>query len=763
MADIELGNLVWKITGDPTNLNKGIDSSKKKVGGLGGSIKKFALVAGAAFASIGVAKLGKSLIQAASDAEETKNKFKVVFQDVAKSADGAFKDLASGYGLARDESQKLLANTGDMLSGFGATGREALDTSVTINKLAVDLASFTNAQGGAAAVSEALTKGFLGERESLKTYGIAIGEIDLKKFAEDQGLVYNELTRMEKGNLTLQLALKQSKNAIGDFERSQASFANQSRIAQAGLRDMSVTMGETLLPFANLVVTAFNKMVPALTGAADKVKAWVTSASGAGKIAEGLGTAAGIMGAAFEIVKTNFGAVVDVFKDVGSQFKDVGGDIGGITGAFQILAPIVTANILVFRIIGAAISGLINNIKNLVKLVISAGDVLGTFAKAMTGDIGALKDLGGQIKNIKDGFTNLADGAVDGFKKLATTAVDGVKNFSDNSTKLADGMAGSFEKMSKRVANSTRTALMAAGGSQEELTDKAAEESGKREKRTKEEADKLRNNFTGAIQGITDTMSMVGDALTSTFQAFSNRRVEQIDAVLQADLEAVDQRLEKYLEAEGIQEESEIEKLERKKVGLLEIGETEEAAAVNVELTRMKAIERAEKEKAKLEKKAAKEKAELEYKVGMVGWATNLSMAVATAPLTVLNAYTSAVATPVVGMVLGPIAAALAGVAAAAQIAGVVAAKPQKPSFAVGTMNVPSDMTANIHKGEIIVPQNMSDSIRSGDAALVGEGGGVGSTIVQIVADTGEKLKEWIFDGTKNGEVKIADSGIVVV
>ncbi|MBV5342186.1 hypothetical protein JZU68_00725, partial [bacterium] len=34
--------------------------------------------------------------------------------------------------------------------------------------------------------------------------------------------------------------------------------------------------------------------------------------------------------------------------------------------------------------------------------------------------------------------------------------------------------------------------------------------------------------------------------------------------------------------------------------------------------------------------------------------------------------------------------------------------------FAVGTPNVPYDMTANIHKGEIIVPQNFSEGLRNG-------------------------------------------------
>ncbi|MGL4370486.1 MAG: hypothetical protein ACRCUT_12565, partial [Spirochaetota bacterium] len=39
--------------------------------------------------------------------------------------------------------------------------------------------------------------------------------------------------------------------------------------------------------------------------------------------------------------------------------------------------------------------------------------------------------------------------------------------------------------------------------------------------------------------------------------------------------------------------------------------------------------------------------------------------------------------------------------------------------FAVGTWNVPSDMYAQIHKGEVITPKTFSDSLRAGDAAMV--------------------------------------------
>ena len=65
-----------------------------------------------------------------------------------------------------------------------------------------------------------------------------------------------------------------------------------------------------------------------------------------------------------------------------------------------------------------------------------------------------------------------------------------------------------------------------------------------------------------------------------------------------------------------------------------------------------------------------------------------------------------------------------AGADAEAQIeakrAGILAQIDSMQTFAVGTPNVPYDMTANIHRGEMIIPRTFSEGIRNGDT-LVGD------------------------------------------
>ncbi len=202
-----------------------------------------------------VVGLGAAAVKMASDFEETQSKFNTIFRDISDNAQKASKELSDSFGLSSRASMQLLSDTGSLLVGFGFTQEEALKLSTEVNKLAVDLASFTNFSGGAEGASRILTKALLGQREALNSLDIAITETDLKQFAEEQGLVFKELGRIEKANLTFQLAIRQSADAVGDFQRTSTGFANQLRILQGELEDVAVELGVEILPLAKDLVS----------------------------------------------------------------------------------------------------------------------------------------------------------------------------------------------------------------------------------------------------------------------------------------------------------------------------------------------------------------------------------------------------------------------------------------------------------------------------------------------------------------------------
>ena len=203
MAADLLGAMRVEIVGDNSKLDKSIDQSKKKTEDYGKTITtlsksmKAAFTGVAIFAAVkGIAKLSSELISAASDAEETRNKFNVVFATVADDAQEAAERIKDEFKLSDETTEKFLSGVGDITSGLGATSSEALLAAEKITALGLDIDSFANLTGGASQAVSALTSLFTGEREAAKALGIVINDTNLKQFAEDSGLVFKELTTL---------------------------------------------------------------------------------------------------------------------------------------------------------------------------------------------------------------------------------------------------------------------------------------------------------------------------------------------------------------------------------------------------------------------------------------------------------------------------------------------------------------------------------------------------------------------------------------
>ncbi len=240
--------------------NRAMKKANRSIGKFGASMKRTGETLTRNI-TLPVLGLGAAAIKMASDFEETDAKFKTVFSSIQFQAEETARTFEKSFGLSSLAAKKMLGDTGDLLVGFGFTEQEALNLSKQVNELAVDLASFTNFSGGAEGASLALTKALLGERESIKSLGIAITEADLRRFAEEQGLVFKELDRVAKANLTFQLAAKQSSKAIGDYARTSGSFANQIRKLKADFTNLSVEIGTMLLPVAQKALAWVRDMI----------------------------------------------------------------------------------------------------------------------------------------------------------------------------------------------------------------------------------------------------------------------------------------------------------------------------------------------------------------------------------------------------------------------------------------------------------------------------------------------------------------------
>lgn len=208
----------------------------------------------------------KDSIRVATESQEMISKYDTVFGGMGDQSEEAANRFSKAFDLAGATSKEMLSNTGNLLQGMGATKEESLDLSLKVNTLASDLASFTNNQGGASAASEALTKALLGEKESMKTLGIAILDSDVNARLAQKGQdgLTGTALKLAKAQATLELITEQSKNAIGDYARTQDSAANTQKRAEESTKKLQIAVGTALNPAVTLSASLWAKVSSAL-------------------------------------------------------------------------------------------------------------------------------------------------------------------------------------------------------------------------------------------------------------------------------------------------------------------------------------------------------------------------------------------------------------------------------------------------------------------------------------------------------------------
>ena len=458
--------------------NLAYDAFKKTLSAAAGTIKQ----------SIGLAK----------DFAEENSKFATVFGDVRTSAEAMRKTLVDSYGLSRKASTELLASTGDLLSGFGFTDKAALELSGEVQKLAVDLASFTNFSGGASGASAALTKALLGERESVKSLGISIMEADIQQelLAQGKENLTGLALRQAKAEITLQLAMQQSKNAIGDYARTSDQLANRQRQLTAVTEDIQVLIGETFTPI-------INDLTGAVLKGARSFRDFLSSANGIDKIATTFGILSGIIAVGKKTFDDFSKVIIDnikpAIKDIVNSFGNLVSESQGTVDALDVLQGIL-------KIVGIGVTVIIKQIKLLVQAQIDwansikeTGILIANFFQAVANPAkwGQFKK---QLKETGDSFKNFGVNIISNTKDTISTVV---QEFSEFPNELRDP-AKSYARIFADASEEAKKEFLK---NKQEMLDK-----------DKEKTDELTATSKTKLQAWVENVKSINDKLKEAFE-----------------------------------------------------------------------------------------------------------------------------------------------------------------------------------------------------------------------------------------------------
>jgi len=428
-------NLKINITGDSSKLKNALSSASSKLSNFGSKMQSVGKSLSTRL-TLPLAVAGGAAVKFASDFQESMNKVDVAFGESKQEVKDFAKTTLKQFGIAEGSALDMAALFGDMATSMGLNQSAASDMSTSLVGLAGDLASFKNI--GIDQATTALAGVFTGETESLKRLGIVMTQTNLESFAMERGMNANikTMTQAQKVALRYKFIMESTSNAQGDFGRTSGGAANQMRIFQESLKELSAKFGQVILPVFTKLVSFANGLLQKFAELSPTTKKLIVVFAG---IAAALGPVIYILG-----------TLMTMAPAIGTALSVMMGPIGLIVAGLTAISVVIYKNWAGIKSalvkignyfielynnslpIQLAVDSLIMNFKNMLavgKFVFSTfSTIIKTFAKNF---MTLFKGIGDIIMGIftfdKDkivqGFTDLADG----LKNNVTSAFESIK------------------------------------------------------------------------------------------------------------------------------------------------------------------------------------------------------------------------------------------------------------------------------------------------------------------------------------------------
>lgn len=308
-------------------------SSLSKISDIIGKITKVS--AAFAFAKRAGNYIG-GFIKESNDYVENLNLFTASMGKYAKEAQKYAEIVSEAVGIDPSDWMRGQGVFNTLLTGFGNTGEKAAFMSKNLTQLGYDISSFFNIP-----VEESMQKlqsGISGELEPLRRLGYDLSQAKLQSIALSLGIDQNvaSMDQAQKSMLRYYAIMTQVTTAQGDMARTLNSPANQVRILQAQITQLSRAIGNIFIPILNKVLPYIIAFVKALRIAAQGVadffgfKLPEVDYSGVSSMADGVGDIADSYDNATKSAK-KFQATILGIDEI-NKLNDNSDKAGGSTG-----------------------------------------------------------------------------------------------------------------------------------------------------------------------------------------------------------------------------------------------------------------------------------------------------------------------------------------------------------------------------------------------------------------------------------------------
>lgn len=306
-----------------------VASINKQTTALSNGFKALGKVAVTAFSVKAIVNFGKESLRLASDLTEVQNVVDVTFGNLASDINDFAKSSIKDFGMSETAAKRYSSTIGAISKSMGFTTDDALVMGKSMTALAADMASFYNVSTDE--VFKAIRSGLTGETEPLKRFGISMHVSSLEAYALSQGIKesVNSMSEQEKMLLRNNYLLSVTKDAHGDFARTNSSWANQTRILAEQFNTLKATLGSIGIKFILPIVQGFNQLFSTIQSSANALANFLGIATNSDVSitnSAGLGAEA-------------VGDIADNYEKVGKAAKKAKGQVASFDNVIQLSKP----------------------------------------------------------------------------------------------------------------------------------------------------------------------------------------------------------------------------------------------------------------------------------------------------------------------------------------------------------------------------------------------------------------------------------------
>jgi len=302
------------VLGDVKDINNKLGQVNQQLGGFGKTAGKIGTLVKTMFAGFVVGQVVqgvKSVVQAASDAEQSIGATETVFGKFSKTVIDQSKKAATEYGLSANVYRQNSNLLGSLFANQGVAADQLAKKTQQNIGIAADLAATYG--GDTTQAVEALSAAYRGEYEQLERYGISMKQSTVnteaaalakKKYGKELKDLAPEQQRALEREAKERIIRQQSGKTTGAYARESKTLAHQQQVLSAQFANLKVTLGNLLLPVLTKVFTFINdKVIPGVQRLADGIKPVIARIKEFFKAGEG-GTGTGPFATLVTFIKT---------------------------------------------------------------------------------------------------------------------------------------------------------------------------------------------------------------------------------------------------------------------------------------------------------------------------------------------------------------------------------------------------------------------------------------------------------------------------